>query len=283
MKNIQLTCADGYMLAATLFAPTAVRAAVMIAPATGIRRRFYQAFATHLAENGFGVITFDNRGIGDSLVGPVKKSDASLQRWGELDMPAVLDALKHHFPNTTYHVVGHSAGGQLLGLMHNAHELRSLFAFACSSGSLRNMSIGFKLQAHFFMNVFIPVNTLLFGYTNAQWVGMGEPLPRLVGAQWREWCNGTGYVKTAFGKTVHTHHYDSLTLPSYWLHAADDPIAIAANVRDMIGVYTKSKSEMRTLKPKEEGVREIGHMKFFSKSNQQLWKIAVDWLTAHSA
>ena len=48
------------VLAATVYRPKdAVKKAIMIGPATGIKRRFYQSFATYLAENGFGVVTFD--------------------------------------------------------------------------------------------------------------------------------------------------------------------------------------------------------------------------------
>ena len=67
-------------LSATLFTPKQpAKAAIMIGPATGIKRQFYSAFATYLCEQGFGVITFDNRGIGGSVKGSVKQSDASLR------------------------------------------------------------------------------------------------------------------------------------------------------------------------------------------------------------
>ncbi|XQF94486.1 hypothetical protein ACOBV9_19070 (plasmid) [Pseudoalteromonas espejiana] len=45
----------------------------MIAPATGIKQQFYANFATYLQQHGFGVITFDNRGIGQSLNRSIKK------------------------------------------------------------------------------------------------------------------------------------------------------------------------------------------------------------------
>jgi len=55
-------------------------------------------------------------------------------------MPAVFEQLKTTFPNTKYHLIGHSAGGQLVGLMHNALELTYIFNYASSSGELKNMS-----------------------------------------------------------------------------------------------------------------------------------------------
>ena len=171
VEDITLVCADNTPLAASLFSPTtSPKAAVMIGPATGIKRQFYSAFAAYLCEQGFGVITFDNRGIGGSVKSSVKQSDASLVTWGEQDMPAVLETLKIHFPNVPYFLVGHSAGGQLLGLMHNVHDLTAFCNFGSSSGSLRNMRKSYLLKAHFFMNFYIPVSNLLFGHTKSQWV-----------------------------------------------------------------------------------------------------------------
>ncbi|WP_350432050.1 alpha/beta fold hydrolase [Shewanella sp. H8] len=282
IKQITITCSDGESLAATVYVPTtALKGAVMIAPATGIKRQFYANFATYLADNGYGVITFDNRGIGESLIGPVAQSTASLQCWGEKDMPAVLECLQETFVQTKYHLVGHSAGGQLIGLMHNAADISSMFNFACSSGQLKNMKLSYLVQAHFFMNFFIPVSNTMFNHTKSQWVGMGEPLPKAVAKQWQQWCNGQGYVKTAFGKTVHQHCYDELALPSLWVNAVDDKIANNVNVADMMSVFPKLNGQTLTLTPSEHGLAEIGHMKFFSSKSQILWPLALNWLDKH--
>ncbi len=278
VKDITIVCADSAPLAASLFSPSLpAKAAIMIGPATGIKRQFYRAFATYLAEQGFGVITYDNRGIGDSVKGSVKRSDASLVTWGEQDMPAVLESLKLHFPHVPYFLVGHSAGGQLLGLMYNVRDLTAFCNFGSSSGSLRNMRKSYLIKAHFFMNVFIPVSNLLFGHTKSQWVGMGEPLPKKVARQWQKWCNGRGYVKTGFGSDVIQHHYDTIQIPSKWLLANDDDIANIRNVHDMLSVFPNMNAEIEELEPKALNVNEIGHMKFFSRKCQHLWPKVTDY------
>ena len=288
MTNVTQTeqtiiCDDKVTLAATLFQPVKpLKGAVLIGPATGIKQQFYASFARYLAQSGYGVLTFDNRGIGQSLHGKIKHSEATLQCWGEKDMPAALEQLKREFPNTRYHLIGHSAGGQLFGLMPNANDISSVFNFASSSGRLKNMKLSYKFPAHFFMNFFIPVSNLLFGHTKSQWVGMGEPLPKQVARQWQIWCNGQGYVKTTFGKTVHQHWYDELTMPSMWVNAVDDQIAINENVADMVSVFTQLPAETKTLNAADHGLKEIGHMKFFSRQSQQLWSLATDWLARHS-
>lgn len=282
MDTIFAECRDGTVITASCYTPVSrVQAAIMIAPATGIRRRFYHHFAAYLADQGYAVITFDNRGIGDSLQGPVSSSQADLVQWGQQDMSAVLEQLQQRFPDTSYHLIGHSAGGQLFGLMDNAQQLTSIFNVACSSGQLSNMKPLFQLQAHLFMNLFIPLCNRLLGHSPAHWLGMGAALPRGVARQWQRWCNGSGYVATAFDQEIGQHYYYQLNQPALWLNADDDSIANDANVADMQRVFEQLKSETLTLHPQQYGLKQIGHMGYFSRKCQALWPLATDWLDKH--
>ncbi|WP_274571491.1 alpha/beta fold hydrolase [Neisseria leonii] len=278
------SCADGYPLAASWHIPgQPPRATVMIAPATGITQRFYRPFAEYLAQNGFAVLTFDNRGIGESLHGRLKGHTASLVDWGRLDMAAALDTLMKRYPALPCHLIGHSAGAQLVGLMDNAHRLASLFAVGCSSGCLANMKGWYGLKARFFMNVFIPLSNVLSGYAQTDKLGMGGPLPKQVAADWRHWCNGRGYAQTDFGSRIRQHQYDTLAVPALWLTATDDDIAVAANVYDMAAVFARLSPDLVFLNPADYGLESIGHMKFFSRSSSvALWPLALEWLNRHS-
>lgn len=277
-----ITCEDGFKLSSFLFTPAVhLKAAVLMAPATGIKKTFYRSLGSFLAENGYGVIAFENRGIGQSVKGSINDHHPSLVNWGRLDMSAALQELKTQFPDTTYHLIGHSAGGQLVGLMSNALEIKSMFNFACSSGYMGNIRYPFKVTGYCFLNIFMPISSLIFGKANNQWVGMGESLPKKVARQWSRWCNNPGYVVNDFGKEIDRHFYDQLTIPSKWVYATDDPIANLANVEDMIRVYSKIQVEITSLNPQELGYPSIGHMQFFSSKKQELWKMILDWLDEH--
>jgi len=282
-QTVSIVCADGFKLGATLFEPTEVKSAVMVGPATGIKRQFYSAFAAHLAEHGFAVLTFDNRGIGQSIEGSLNDGNPSLTNWGLLDMTAALEYLKSRYPGQEYHLLGHSAGGQLVGMMENAGDLKSMFNFGSSSGSLSYSKYPFKFKFLFWVSIFIPLSNLIFGHTKSQWVGMGEPLPKKVASEWSRWCKGKGYIKVDLDSKIKTHLYDDLTLNSLWVHAQDDDIATDCTVKDMIRVYSKINSEIVCLLPEEHGYKDIGHMKFFSKKKKKLWQMAIDWLDENSA
>jgi predicted alpha/beta hydrolase len=282
VQPIQIYCSDHTAIAGNLYKTNFIKGAVIICPATGIKRGFYHHFAVFLAEHGYGVITYDNQGIGDSLKGSIQLCPSSLVSWGQIDQTAALERLKEEFPNTKYHLVGHSAGGQLVGLMKNAHDLSSFFTFGSSSGSLRNMDFPFKAKAHFFMSAFIPINNFFIGYTNSPLFNMGEPLPKKVAAQWREWCRGSGYIEMALGKYIFDHHYDDLDIPSKWVNATDDNISNNKNVEDMIRVFKSLKVERLVLDPRKLNYSSIGHMGFFKNGSQDLWNYALKWLDQHS-
>ncbi len=283
-QDIQFNCQDGYQLTATLYAPMDKNKhnAILFAPATGIKRGFYNSLATYLCSLGYGCMTFDNRGIGDSLQGDIKDSQASLVEWGEFDLVSAFRTLQEKFPNHNYHIIGHSAGGQLIGLIPDWQNIRSIFNVACSSGQIDLMKQPFRARAKFFMKVFIPMSNRLFGYSKNQWVGMGESLPAQVAQDWADWCSAEGYVETEFGKRIQQHWYDKIDCPSFWLNATDDDIANSATVADMTRVFTKLPVERLELCPKAENLTEIGHMKFFSKKSAKLWYILTEWLEKHS-
>ena len=72
MALVELTARDGYRLGATLFQPAAANGrAVLVMAATGVPQTYYGKFSAFLAARCFTVLTFDYRGIGESLHGPV--------------------------------------------------------------------------------------------------------------------------------------------------------------------------------------------------------------------
>ncbi len=68
----------------------AARPVVIINPATSVRCRYYFRFADFLFNNGFDVIAYDYRGIGESRPESLRGFDAGWLDWGRLDFEAVL-------------------------------------------------------------------------------------------------------------------------------------------------------------------------------------------------
>ena len=137
--DLMLSARDGVPLAATLFDATPpLRGALLLNGGTGIPRQFYAAFAAHLASRGFAVLTYDYRGIGGSQ----KPVAATVDQWGSIDQPSMLDHLAQRYPGIPTGVVGHSFGGQVLGLADNIASLRAAVLIASQSGHWRHWPAG---------------------------------------------------------------------------------------------------------------------------------------------
>lgn len=256
------------------------RGAVLLAGATGVPARFYRPFAQWLAETcSLTCLTFDYRGIAGSLQGPVAHSEARLQDWGELDLPAALEVLSAHSHGPLY-LVGHSAGGQLVGLMPNVNRIERFVQLACSSGYFGQLSPRLRLTARLLMQVYLPISTRVVGYGACKAVGWGEDLPTDVARQWAQWCARPGYVENAFGTTVQTHGYNEITAPILNLSFADDTIATPANIEDLLRLFPQAQVTRRRLSTEEVQGRTVGHIGFFRRGQRDLWPMVAEFLTA---
>src|SRR3712207_8056259 len=87
MIDLTIPATDGFSLAATQFGGDgdAAERVVLIAPATGVKRRLYRPFSEFLAAGGFGVVTWDWRGTGDSRPASLRGFEATMRQWGERD------------------------------------------------------------------------------------------------------------------------------------------------------------------------------------------------------
>jgi len=280
-ENIVFSTLDKVSLSGTLFLPESPKALVLVCAATGIRQQFYWTFAEWLAAQGYGVLAFYYRGIGASLgAASVRDSKARKQDWGTHDMPAALDYLIGRFPQTPVHLVGHSAGGQLVGLMPNHRHLSSIVTVSSSSGYFKNMGLKQRLLATVFLKAYIPLLANLLGYVPARWIGWGEDLPANVSLQWAAWCTKPGYVENAFGKEITQHYYNDIDVPILWLTAIDDPIATPANIDDMLRLLKSAPVTGRRINPADFSLQQIGHADFFRKRNASLWPIITNWMSS---
>jgi predicted alpha/beta hydrolase len=279
-RPLRIETHDSWELGGTFFpASGPADQAVLIAPATGIRQHLYFAFAEELVERGCAVLTFDNRGIGESRGDrPLSELSIRKQDWGQLDMPAALDRLEALVPGVPLSLVGHSSGGQLAGLMSNVHKLSRIAQVACSSGHIRNISGMTKPFAWAVLKGYIPATTAVFGYAPIEALGWGEDLPAGVANQWSKWCSNPGYVANSFGDTIETHYYDDITCPLLNLRAADDPIATAANVEELLELFPHARIQRQVLQPADYNLDSIGHIDFFRRRCRAAWEPLMEWL-----
>ncbi|MSQ54469.1 MAG: alpha/beta fold hydrolase [Betaproteobacteria bacterium] len=274
---------DGYRLAGILFRPeTPNGCAVMINSATGVRQEYYAKFASCLLEHGFTVLTYDYRGIGSSLHGPLRDlKHARMRDWGRLDAGGALEFLAHVAPGEKLSAVGHSFGGQAFGLMPGNERLSAVLAVGSQSGYWKHWPARHRYGFWLMIHALIPASTPLAGYCPSTALGLGDNLPAGVGLEWASWCRDPGYHIGVLGDEVRGGFAAMQgKLRAYWI--TDDRFAPRRAVEAFIGFYPNAQAEIRAVVPRELGARSIGHFGFFRERwRESLWREAAQWLAAH--
>ncbi|MEQ1439294.1 alpha/beta fold hydrolase [Fontimonas sp. SYSU GA230001] len=283
MHEIHLTLAadDGHPLAATLYEPPGAIAAVQINSATGAPRRYYAPYARFLAGQGFAVLSYDYRGIGDSRWHAAAPEQVTMRRWGTIDYASALQWLHARYPRLPLLSVGHSVGGQLLGLAPNNHLIRAALSIAAQSGYWRHWPATLQPLMVGLWHLAIPAAVALTGHLPAAL--MDVELPGGVAREWARWGRHREFFVDERGRSLRAgfERYRGRLL---MVSIADDrfyapPRAVTA----LSGYFRNADIELRTLDPCELGIDEIGHFGFFrSRMPRTVWQQTADWLRAEA-
>lgn len=287
--DITLPAADGYLLAASLFLPRgAKRHAVLINSATAVPRKIYRGFAGYLARRGCAVLTYDYRGFGDSrpkasagnnrprsLVG----FRASMSDWAALDITAAVAWMRERYHALPLNYVGHSFGGQALGLLANNSEVSRALLVAAQAAYWKLMTSPERYRVYALLNfVGLPL-TRLMGYAPA-WGGLGEDLPKGVFEQWVRWVMSERYLFSEPGLPG-LSNFANYKGAMRALCLADDPWATRPAVELLCSGFTAIEPEILTIAPADAGVDRIGHLGFFRPEHRDtLWRGAAEWIQA---
>lgn len=279
-EAVEFAARDGYRLAGTLFHPSAPNArSVVINAAAGVKQEYYGGFAGFLAERGFTALTYDYRGIGGSRREPHRALRSGMGDWGRLDAAGALDFLERAAPGARLAAVGHSFGGQAIGIIPGNERINALLTVGSQSGYWRHWSGASRAAMWLFSYVLVPGAAVLFGRLPAVVFGQGEDLPGEVAREWASWCRRPGYIVEALGARAEYARF-SAPLLACWIE--DDTYAPLAAVKAFLAQYPGAQREMKRIAPREVGVERIGHFGFFrERFRDTLWQEAAEWLHTH--
>ena len=266
--------ACGFELAATVFEHPGSDTVVLVNAATGVPRQFYKYFAAYLRDHGWTTITWDYRGIGDSAPPRLRGFDARMRDWALLDMQAVVDWLSSEFGPRRVFSVGHSFGGQGIGLIETPQRITAMVGVSAQSGYWGVQGGAEKFRARVAVTVLIPVLTRLFGYFPWSRFAAGEDLPAGVALEWARWCRDRDYLLG--DETLPLQRYEAFDVPILAYSIGDDDWGTPRAVDDMMRAY--SRVTRRHLVPADYGLEKLGHMGFFRPGSAAIWDEAIAWL-----
>jgi predicted alpha/beta hydrolase len=272
---IAFTADDGNVaLSGRYHAPQgAPKAVVLIAGAMGVRQDYYAEFALWLAAQGYAAMSFDYRGMGESL--PAGRSlrgfRADLFDWAR-DIDAAIDALLARHPDAPLYVIGHSLGAQLPGLLRQRDRIAGLVSVAAGSGYWRDNAPQLKSRVLYFWHVLVPIAVALAGYFPGKRFGKVGNLPRGVVLQWRRWCMHPRYHVGAEGEAVR-EQFARARFPIVALSITDDELMTERGTRVLIDCYENAPRRLQRIAPSDVGVQRIGHFGFFRRQFEPtLWR-----------
>ena len=249
----------------------AALAQIVVAPAMGVLQSYYQSFARWLAEQGYGVTTFDYRGHGLSLQGPLRDAKADLLDWAQ-DCELVALQIKKQFPGQSLLWIGHSVGSQLPGLAPIALPINGLLSVGSGSGYWRDNAAPTKRVIRLFWWGIAPLATAMFGGFPGRKLGIVGDLPAGVLWQWRRWCLNPHYGIGVEGEWA-ADAYAAAHYPLHALYFDDDEMMSLTSVQSLVGWYRNAPSILEKVNPAIVPSGRIGHMGYFREEMRELlWR-----------
>lgn len=248
---------DGWELAGNLWTGAAMsRRSLLCLPAIGTTQRYQRWLAADLARRGWGVMTFDYRGVGASRgsrpVGAITADD-----WAEADIPAALKALRRHTGASFVGVLAHSLGGQLFGMSPASEQVDGALLLASQRGLPHLYSGRHRLRVEYAYRMF-PLLIRLRGELPVTPITFPEQCPPQVVLQWIHWGR-EGVFRNARGEDLEAR-FGRFHGPLVSVRIEDDAAdAPPATVEALERLFTAASLRREVLRPRDFGVPRIGH------------------------
>lgn len=275
LTSVRVPALDGYPLGVSIMDPPKTpRGTVVIHGATATPARFYAPFAGFLAASGVRVVRYDYRGVGASRPEVLRGFAATMTDWAH-DAAAIHRFVENRYPGEAVAIMGHSFGGQLIGLVDEVRNAVGAVTVGAQFGYYGHWPILSRAKLALTWGAVVPALTSAFGYLPGK-AGLGVDLPRGVAAQWARWCRSPDYFIVD-----HPDAGDRLARfdrPLCAFTFTDDDYAPEGAVENFLSRFGSAKLDHRNLRPSDVGRAKVGHFGFFRRGlRDTLWRDTLDF------
>lgn len=282
---VLLTLTPHSHLQARWFEPLGrVRAAALIAPATGVPQRFYAALARWLAARGYATLTLDYAGLAGSR--DAGKEGASMRDWMLRDLPLALDAVQARARAAQVPVVwvGHSLGGHALPLQEGLGGVDAALCIGSQLPAFHRWPAGHRRWgARFFFERYVPWWVRWTGRLPRWALGGGEDLPAAAALDWSRWGQLPNYFASDADMAARMRPQDWRGVAHFWCVSDDWVFGPEPAVQALVDVFegAPGRAELHRLRPQDVGHRRLGHFAPFARHvGDRLWPRVFDRLEA---
>lgn len=285
MEKISITAGDGYKLSA-LFGrlDEPVKDAVIISAATAVRKEYYINFANYLVYQGYAVLLYDYRDIGESAPSNLRTSTASIHDWVTQDMNAAMNHMVQERGFTDIVWMGHSLGAQWVGLLDNQQHIKKVISLSAAVGYWGYFAFPKNMIIWLQWYVISPLFVKIYGYGPLKKVGWGENLPRKVFMEWRRWCMSKTYYKNYLWQKWQYDKFYRFTKPITAVYPSDDFIANDKTVSLMMDFFPNAPVQILKIPVEKYTKLKVGHTGIFRKRfKSSLWPVLADIISGNPA
>lgn len=247
---------------------------IIIAPGVGLTQGYYDVFASFFCKEGFSVITFDYRGVGRSAPQKLSGYHANLHQWAVQDINAVLLYAKNYCPRHELIYIGHAIGGEIIGLAPASQYINKVILISSSLSCARLWPWQYKIKISG-LKIMAKLSTSILGYFPGKQLNSLGNLPQGVVYEWANWCDNANGLFDNFPD----NNYRKLSVPILAFTFADDWRCPPRAVKELLNRFENSTITWYHMKPKELGMKKVGHRDFFYASmTPALWKSVLTWI-----
>ncbi len=248
------------MLHGSLFAGRDAKSrSVVLVGALAAPHRYLRATAEWLSETaGYGVLTFDYRGVGASA----QSGDptTNLDHWGD-DVRAAIGAVREHFDPKTLLVVAHSLGGMLLGHSGAGELIDGAVLIGATHGRPEFYRGRSKLRVQAAYRLLPRVARTLGGLPGWSFL-LTSRVPRDVILHWTRWGQEERFT-TWRGRD--SRGFSALEGPLLSVAISDDGYAPCAAVDALVKHFDRAGARRVVVDPRAHGSKKLGHFGLLRK------------------
>ena len=272
MKTVEIKTNKGYSISANIYEVPKSSITLIISSATGVKQSYYKKFAEFINEKGISVITFDYLGIGKSLKEPLKNLNNGASDWGKTDLNSIIEYTEKFSPESRIILLGHSIGGQLIGLSKSSSKASKIILIASQSGYWKFWNGYERYKLWVYWKVLFPILIKTFGYLPSKKISGMENLPKNVAKQWIKWCLSPEYLFDHIAEE--DLFFKNIKVPLVSFSIENDQFAPKEAVDWLTKRYENAEIKRTHLIAKDFNTNKIGHFGIFrEKFKNNIWEL----------
>lgn len=226
-----------------------------------VLQKKYFEFAGYVSANGINVVTYDYSDMGVSKA-VLKTSERSVQQWSAIDMQSIIDDVLNTNPKAKLFVLGHSLGGQIIGLSERSSKLSGIILVATQTGYWKYWPFPLNILNYMAWRIYVPSLLQLCGYFPGGYDKQLSHMPKQAASEWMKWCNSPNYLFDNIPENK--RYYDSITCPLLSISFDADVYATKQSVDWLTSRYVNAKVKRKHYVSRKT---RYGHSALFERAN----------------